>query len=122
MEIYIATSGEYSDYGIEEVFTDKKQAELYCATHGCYLEVYEADRTKIETEQKPKFIWECGENWRGEFVCNNYREMTFKDIFIKSRYSSQKLKISLDSDVEDEKAKKILKDKYMQWKAEKENI
>ena len=111
MEIYIATSGEYSDYGIEEVFTDKKQAELYCATHGCYLEVYEADRTKIETEQKPKFIWECGENWRGEFFCNNYREMTFKDIFIKSRYSSKKLKISLDADVEDEKAKKILKDK-----------
>ena len=122
MEIYIATSGEYSNYGIEEVFTDKKQAELYCATHGCYLEVYEADRTKIETEQKPKFIWECGENWRGEFIYNNCREMTFKDIFIKSRYSSQKLKISLDADIEDEKAKKILKDKYMQWKAEQENI
>ena len=48
--------------------------------------------------------------------------MTFKDIFIKSRYSGQKLKISLDADIEDEKAKKILKDKYMQWKAEQENI
>ncbi|MBR5271758.1 MAG: hypothetical protein IKV64_06210 [Clostridia bacterium] len=122
MNIYVATSGEYSDYGIEEVFTDKKQAELYCATHGCYLEVYEADRTKIETEQNPKFIWECGENWRGEFIYNNYGEMTFKDIFIKPRYSSQKLKISLDADVEDEKVKKILKDKYMQWKLERENI
>ena len=95
MNIYVATSGEYSDYGIEEVFTDKKQAELYCATHGCYLEVYEADRTKIETEQNPKFIWECGENWRGEFIYNNYGEMTFKDIFIKCMNASVLLFINV---------------------------
>ena len=38
MTIYIATDGEYSDYCIEAVFTDKNQAELFCATHGCYLE------------------------------------------------------------------------------------
>ena len=120
MEIYIATSGEYSDYGIEEVFTDKKQAELYCATHGCCLEVYEADRTKIETEQKPKYIWFCGESWKGDFVCKTYGEMTFKDIFIKSSFLE--LKISLNADIEEKKVEKILKDKYMQWKAEQENI
>ena len=120
MEIYIATSGEYSDYGIEEVFTDKKQAELYCATHGYCLEIYKADKTRIETKQKPKYIWLCEENWKGDFDCKTYGEMTFKDIFIKSGFL--RLKISLDADIEDEKAKKILKDKYMQWKAEQENI
>ena len=120
MEIYIATSGEYSDYGIEEVFTNKKQAELYCATHECCLEIYEADETRIETEQKPKYIWFCGNNWRGDFTCETYREMTFKDVFDKSSFLD--LEISLDADIEDEKAKKILKDKYMQWKAEQENI
>ena len=120
MEIYIATSGEYSDYGIEKVFTDKKQAKLYCATHECCLEIYKADETRIETEQNPKFIWECGEDWRGDFICKTYREMTFKDIFRKSNFLG--LKISLDADIEDEKAEKILKDKYMQWKAEQENI
>lgn len=120
MEIYIATSGEYSDYGIEKVFTDKKQAELYCATHECRLEIYEADETRIETEQKPKYIWFCGNNWRGDFTCETYREMTFKDVFDKSSFLD--LEISLDADIEDKKAEKILKDKYMQWKAEKENI
>ena len=120
MEIYIATSGEYSDYMIEEVFTDKKQAALYCATHECCLEIYKADKTRIEAKQKPKCIWRCGENWRRDFSCKTYGEMTFKDIFIQSGISS--LKISLDADIEDEKAKKILKDKYMQWKAERENI
>lgn len=31
MKIYAVTTGEYSEYHICEVFTDKKKAELYCA-------------------------------------------------------------------------------------------
>lgn len=51
MKIYIVTSGEYSDYGIDAVFTDKKQAELYCAVHKyCRVETYTADQEKIEGE------------------------------------------------------------------------
>ena len=51
MNIYIVTSGEYSDYGIDAVFTDKKQAELYCAVHKyCRVETHKADQEKIEGE------------------------------------------------------------------------
>lgn len=48
MKIYIVTSGEYSDYHIEAVFTDEEQAQLYCATHyDCDIEEWEADEIKI---------------------------------------------------------------------------
>lgn len=30
-KVYIVTSGEYDDYYIEKVFSDRKSAELYCA-------------------------------------------------------------------------------------------
>jgi hypothetical protein len=51
MTIYVVTSGEYSDYGIDEVFTDKKQAELYCVVHkGCRIEKYKADPKRLEGE------------------------------------------------------------------------
>lgn len=33
MEIYVVTSGEYSDYHIDAVFTDISKAEMYCAVH-----------------------------------------------------------------------------------------
>lgn len=32
-KVYIVTSGEYSSYGIDAVFLDKEQAEMFCATH-----------------------------------------------------------------------------------------
>lgn len=31
MTIYVVTSGEYSEYGINRVFLDKEKAEIYCA-------------------------------------------------------------------------------------------
>ena len=51
MTIYVVTSGEYSGYGIEEVFTNKKQAELYCAAHKyCRVEKYQSDQVHLEGE------------------------------------------------------------------------
>lgn len=51
MTIYVVTSGEYSGYGIDAVFTDKKQAELYCAAHKyCRVEEYKSDQVHLEGE------------------------------------------------------------------------
>lgn len=48
MKVYIVTSGEYSGYGIEAVFTNEEQAELYCAIHPyCEIDEWEADKIKI---------------------------------------------------------------------------
>lgn len=60
MTIYVVTSGEYSDYHIDGVFSDRKQAELYCAITDsrrnkydddfCSIEEYETDGIKLEGE------------------------------------------------------------------------
>lgn len=54
MTVYIVTSGEYSDYGIRDVFTSREQAELYISTmpdldyEEYFVEEYETDRVKLE--------------------------------------------------------------------------
>lgn len=60
MTIYVVTSGEYSDYHIDAVFTDRRQAELYCAAtdsrraewdyDSCSIEEYETDGARLEGE------------------------------------------------------------------------
>lgn len=116
MKVYIATDGDYSDYHIEAVFTDKKQAEFFCSTHGYRIEEYESDLVKLETRNKPKRIW-CFEI-RGALIkiwTNNI--MTFSDIENFSKYIKE---ISLDASIEEEIAKKIICDKYYEWKAKTE--
>lgn len=113
MLIYIATAGEYSDYHIEAVFTDKKQAELFCATHEYYLEEYQADQVKIETTRKPKRTW-CFVPDFSRFWTNDV--FTFLDIEDFSGYAKR---VSLDANIDEETAKKIIYDKYTKWKAEK---
>lgn len=112
MTIYVATSGEYSEYHIVGVFTDKNQAELFCATHEYYLEEYEADQVKIETNKKPKRIWCFVSNfsrfWTDDII-------TFSDI---EDFSDYVKRVSLDTSIDEEKAKKIICDKYAKWKAE----
>ena len=48
MNVYVVTSGEYSDYHIESVFIDKQQAELYCAARDSNREKYDDDFCSIE--------------------------------------------------------------------------
>ena len=58
MLVHVVTSGEYSDYGIDQIFTNKKQAELFCAVHNsknpygyaCHVEEWATDEVKLEGE------------------------------------------------------------------------
>ena len=61
MTIYVVTSGEYSEYGINAVFTDVEKASLYCAGHydeysQPKIEVWETSDEKIESDADT--IWE----------------------------------------------------------------
>lgn len=38
--IYVLSTGEYSDYNIQAVTTNKEVAEAYSKIHGCYIEEY----------------------------------------------------------------------------------
>lgn len=58
MKVYVVTEGDYSDYHIEAIFTEKEQAEKYIALHTsrCYydwnIEEWEVDATHIDGEVK----------------------------------------------------------------------
>ena len=54
-KIYIVTSGEYSDYHIEAVFTTKEKAVEYVEQHGTYYDIEEYDIDK-EVEKKTQ-LW-----------------------------------------------------------------
>lgn len=56
MKIYVVTSGEYSDYSIEAVFTDPVVAQQYAnLDDDRTLEVYDADSIKL-SESKPAYF------------------------------------------------------------------
>jgi sarcosine oxidase delta subunit len=53
MKIYIVTSGEYSDYGIDAVFTDEDMAWRFASTDFDYrIETYDADYYVVEGKPK----------------------------------------------------------------------
>lgn len=118
MTVYIATAGEYSDYHIEAVFTDEKQAKLYCAAHNCYLEEYEADEAKIKTEKKPLLLWHARFNYSGLYSIS-YEYFTFQN---QECFGETRARVTLDASIDREKAKKIIADKHAKWKAQQENI
>jgi hypothetical protein len=73
MIIYIVTQGEYSDYGIKAVFTDKTQAMYYCALHNddyyapCFLEEWKSDVDEIVTSKELGEKWYCDFSFDGKF-------------------------------------------------------
>ena len=59
MTIYLVTSGEYSDYGVDAVFLDEEKAMLYCAARNvketgdpCSIEEYDTRDDDINADGK----------------------------------------------------------------------
>ena len=56
MKVYVVTTGEYSDYGIDAVFAEEKKAMLYCAVRNIKspdsfrIEEYETLDDNINTD------------------------------------------------------------------------
>ena len=119
MKIYIATDGEYSDYRIEAVFIDKEKAELFCATHQCYLETWNTCDTKIETDKKPLQAWSV-EVIDGK-IRNIYESnLTFRETIEKVNFRYGMYLITTQLGLTKKEATKIIADKYAKWKAERE--
>lgn len=129
MTIYIVTQGEYSDYGIQAVFTTMEQAMQYAAWHNddyyepCIIEEYEADAVKFDSKK------DIYEKWVGIFSFDshleslNLREGFFFDSpsevsfapFNGSRYY---VTIFVPLGTSEDKAKKIICDTFAKWKYE----
>lgn len=63
-KVYVVTRGDYSDYGIEAIFTNREAAEKYCAVHPeiygdepMIEEWYISDGSEIECEKVYRAIF-----------------------------------------------------------------
>ena len=124
MEIYIVTSGAYSDYRIDAVFTDKKQAELYCATKrfvDMEIEEWEADAEKIITDKEPLKYWtmyfSVFENTCHSLIDRGLVLGDIKEIVrYGTSYGGYEARLTTPVDYEEEKVRKIMHDYIAQWK------
>ena len=121
MEIYVVTCGEYSDYSIYGVFTDKTKAENYVKIHGkgwcrdMMIETYEANCPE-KNNKTSYYMFVYSENYEldryskqdGYSYCPQVRQM----------YSGELL-VNVCTDNE-EKAKKIAQDRIAEYKYRKE--
>ena len=115
MTVYVTLEGEYSERHIEAVFTDRMQAAVYCAIHkGAWIEEYEVDSVKLESNKEPKMIWKL---YRGGYFEDG--DHTFEDV---QEFDGICFKVSLPLGIEAEEAEKILRDKYAKWKAENSGV
>lgn len=116
MKIYIATSGSYSDYHIEKVFTNKEQAEKFVEFYNgkpydydeMQLEVYDTiDETKhasdyieityFATSPKP-FSWEEEQDVKPYF-CDFEVDIEKKEEAIVYNYAHNGLSVNLIREV-----------------------
>lgn len=130
MKVYIVTSGSYSDYHIDEVFTDRKQAYLYCAArntgiNGEYeVEEYDTDTSKLESRKSPNRVWfgriqHINARKFGELQKFLYRWETFDTRNeINDRGNWVELYVTTDLNTPEEKVKRIMLDRFHQWKYE----
>lgn len=134
MKVYIVTTGEYSDYHIDEVFTDLEQAQLYCAARNgvvCaeyYIEEWETDLHKMQGDKQVNRIWKGGfSKWWRKQGRNNMTPTTIQnwesfqprnEVVITTSFVYVYVTTSLD--VPEEKVKRIMIDRFNQWRYEQE--
>ena len=120
-KVYIVTSGEYSDYHIDAVFSTRKKAEEYVDAHGSdyRVEEYPVDDAGVK---KNESIWLVSVSWKtGEVISANPED--FDEYYADKEGTVQyqrgfdnHLDFVLKSDSM-ARAKKVVSERFMQVKA-----
>lgn len=147
-EIYVVTSGEYSDYGIVKIFENIEDAEQFCAIHndnmkpyddGYCLEIYplsgygEEEKIKVykalfcqvieyrDTIPSTVEIW-CIETQFSKKPFN--KSFKYEGYWIGGREYSGVIPVNKTYDIHKNReiVEKIIQDEFRKWKAEKEGI
>ena len=147
-EIYVVTSGEYSDYGIVKIFENIEDAEQFCAIHNDSIKPY-GDSYYLEIHPLSEYGEEEKIQTYKALSCqvieyNNTIPSTVKIRYIETQFSKKpfnksfKRKSSLtwgceyssvipvnktyDIYEQREIVEKIIRDEFYKWKAEKEGV
>lgn len=125
MIVYVVTTGCYSDYSICGVFTEKEMAEIYCAilNSEARIEEYNTEYIKIETSKPVKKLWKFTLN-PNKRICDFDFEYSFKNYnsITRNAYGDYYVCITLDKNIEEERAKKIMYDKLAEWEAKRKRV
>lgn len=136
-KVYVVTRGEYSDYDIEAIFTNREAAEKYCAVHPNIYgdepmieEWYISDGSEIECEKVYRAIFfSMTENGLLSSVDMKYSINPFTLDICKDRHEydwtirgiSGYIPVN-KTFIDSEAAKKIVFDHLAKWKAEQAGL
>lgn len=117
-KVYIVTSGDYSDYTINAIFSTRDKAEEYVDTHGSdyRVEEYPVDDAEVK---KNESIWLVSVNWETGKVISAYPQKYYADKEGTVQYQrgfDNYLNFVLKSDSM-ARAKKVASERFMQVKA-----
>lgn len=136
MKVYLITSGEYSDYHIDAVSLDEKEAERicgmlnknrYCDT--CDIEIYDTDEVKVDSNEEilDRFWMQVGYK-TGKMYCYDSPVTVLgenNEIKVDRGYPHESrinITATLPKGTTEDKAKKIMFDRIAKFKAERATI
>lgn len=128
MNVYIVTSGCYSDYGIDAVLETREQAEAYCALHQREdqdIEEWNTDDYSVKTDKPVLKKWLGYLNRDGtiKVIFEGYSfDRYFKMETVSYYWSNacKRIRFTTAKGKTEEQAKKILQDKLATLKYERE--
>lgn len=127
MKVYIVTSGIYEGYHIDAVFSTRKDAELYIATHAwisddtyysmdSYIEEYEMDNDKVITDKHIYYHYRYVPQINEMAVVPTF---DYKEPYVKDNsHGYSKIEFFHYWSTNDKLSTKALTDEYNKWKAE----
>ena len=138
--VFVVTAGCYSDYHIQAIFDDLEQAQIYCAINsGCNedIEIYNTKEAVLNTDKTVKKTWFAviGEKGKIHSLRFQYSLLQIDSVAkIDRSYENfenhkwkygyfddfvvYEIKATLDKEITEDKAKKIIFDRLTKWKAE----
>lgn len=136
MKVYVITSGEYSDYYINAVALTRENAEQICAmlnspkrhySDAATIKEYDTDEIQCGVNEdvglcyEAKFNYKTLENiyWGEPFY--SFARNEIKRGLLDHRYEIL-IAATFPKDMPQEKARKIMKDRVVKWKAEREGL
>lgn len=147
-EIYVVTSGEYSDYGIVKIFENIEDAERFCAIQNddmkpygdvYRLEIYPLSGYGEEEKIQTYKALSCRVIEYGDTIPSTVKIMDIETKFSKKPFNKSIKRIdywigaceysgvipvnkAYDIYEQQEIVEKIIRDEFYKWKAEKEGI
>ena len=129
-KVYVVTSGDYSDYHIEEIFKNKESAEMYCAIHNksrendfCEIEEYPICNIIGKVEICLAVHVRFDDKGKIDYV-HTYLSERGQEKFIKvsEKNNIYRLLFYTQRDLAEEQIEKIAHDKYAEYMARESGI